>query len=98
MTLTYNVKQKVANEELRRLDVLTEDLREFFNSEEDALLLDNIFKNAKRYTGLFYEAADRLLPQRQYLGAEDEVSPASLQLVIDMIGRGEDRGLPCNSA
>lgn len=61
----YNyVQQKIANRELKLLEILKEDLDYFFQKEADTVLLESIFKNTKRYINLFYEAVDRVIPPK----------------------------------
>ena len=65
--LTSYHQQKITNGQSKVLEIHREDLEEFFNNENDSELIHNIFKNTKRYIGLFSEAADNIMPERHVL-------------------------------
>lgn len=72
-----NILQKVANKELKLIEIYTEDLTSFFDKEEDQFLLYSILHNTKRYLSLFYDAVDKInvLPSKK-LSPEDMIESA----------------------
>jgi hypothetical protein len=58
------------------LEVNFEDLDFHFGQKSnDPALLEHIYKNTKRYIKMFYEAADKLMPQRMIELRDDEIEP-----------------------
>jgi hypothetical protein len=58
------------------VEILIEDLEFYFHKESDSKLVEEITKNCKRYIKLFYEAIDRILPERtKKLKDEDQIDP-----------------------
>ena len=57
--------QKIANREIKTIEILTEDLESFFTKEgkeEDILLYNSILQNTKRYISLFSDVIEEIMP------------------------------------
>ena len=57
--------QKIANRELKTIEILTEDLESFFTKEgkeEEISLFNSILQNTKRYISLFSDVIEEIMP------------------------------------
>ena len=57
--------QKIANREIKTIEILTEDLESFFTKEgkeEDIILYNSILQNTKRYISLFSDVIEEIMP------------------------------------
>jgi glycyl-tRNA synthetase beta subunit len=56
--------QKIANGENKVLEILYEDLESFFRKEDEKDLVNDFRTNTIRYTKVFGEIAQKMMPQR----------------------------------
>jgi hypothetical protein len=60
------------------MEILTEDIVEFFTNEGDMGMINNILGNTKRYISLFSEAVDTIMPGRLSEPQDELESPEEI--------------------
>lgn len=55
---------RIANGETKTIEILLEDLQEFFGKEDEKNMVAAFVTNTKRYISLFEEAIAKILPSR----------------------------------
>jgi hypothetical protein len=58
------IKQKLANEKAKVMEVHIEDIEEMLRKEEDRNILNQLRTNTKRYVEILYEIVEKNIPQR----------------------------------
>ena len=68
------LQQQLANDELKTLEILMEDLEAYFRKDDEKELVNAFKSNTQRYVTIFEDIVDRILPIRNIAYRSENVN------------------------